>query len=266
MVWTRGPRCAFRLQFAWCSYISPIMRAAKQLPLPLRQHGGRRPGAGRKPKGPRPLVSHKARALFDKPLPVHVTLRVGEDVWNLRSGRSYRRLKSSLAAAAGRFGLRVIAFSIQGNHLHFIVEANDTEALSRGMQGLCIRMVKALNAMMRRSGRVFADHYHSRLLRSPSETVSAIAYAAHVCYERFRLRNSAGSAALHIALAVALGAFGLAVGAIIHSLRLGSTNEHRRLLIVALGLWPVITALPAFLLALVASWALTPAPSGPEAK
>ena len=150
--------------------------AARQLPLPLPQHGGRRKGAGRKPKGPRSLVSHKPRAPFEKPLPAHVTLRVGEHVWNLRSGRSYRRLKGCLAAAAGRFGLRVIAFSIQGNHLHLIVEANDTEALSRGMQGLCIRMAKALNAMMRRSGRVFADHYHSRLLRSPSEMVSAIAY------------------------------------------------------------------------------------------
>jgi len=107
---------------------------------------------------------------------------------------------------------------------------------------------------------------HVKGWRLAAWAVSAIAYAAHVCYERFRLRNSAGSAALHIALAVALGAFGLAVGAIIHSLRLGSTNEHRRLLILALGFWPVITALPAFLLALVASWALTPAPSGPEAK
>ncbi|TMA24920.1 MAG: hypothetical protein E6J78_19115 [Deltaproteobacteria bacterium] len=152
------------------------MRPARQLPLPLPQHGGRRPGAGRKPKGPRLLVSHKARVQFDKPLPVHVTLRVGDHVWNLRSGRSYRRLKDCLAAAAGRFGLRVIAFSIQGNHLHFIVEANDTGALSRGMQGLCIRIARTLNAMMRRSGRVFADHYHSRLLRSPSETVGAIAY------------------------------------------------------------------------------------------
>jgi REP element-mobilizing transposase RayT len=152
------------------------MKTARQLPLSLPQHGGRRPGAGRKPKGPRPLVSHKARAQFDKPLPAHVTLRVGETVWNLRSGRSYRRLKTCLEAAAGRFGLRVIAFSIQGNHLHLIVEANDTEALSRGMQGLSIRMAKALNSMMRRSGRVFADHYHSRLLRSPSETVNAIAY------------------------------------------------------------------------------------------
>ena len=152
------------------------MKAARQLTLPLPQHGGRRPGAGRKPKGSKPLVSHKARAQFDKPLPVHVTLRVGEDVWNLRSGRSYRRLKACLAAAAGRFGLRVIAFSIQGNHLHLIVEANGTEALSRGMQGLCIRIAKALNAMMRRPGQVFADHYHSRLLQSPTEVANAIAY------------------------------------------------------------------------------------------
>ena len=152
------------------------MRSARQLTLLLRQHGGRRNGAGRKPKGPKPLVSHKARVQFDKPLPVHVTLRVGEHVWNLRSGRSYRQLKACLAAAAGRFGLRMIAFSIQGNHLHLIVEANDTEALSHGMQGLCIRIAKALNAMMRRSGRVFADHYHSRLLRSPTEVARAITY------------------------------------------------------------------------------------------
>ena len=87
--------------------------------------------------------------------------------------------------------------------------------------------------------------------------VSAFAYAAHIGYERFQLRNSPGSAALHVACAVALGAFGLAVAANIHSLRLGSANNHRRLLFFALGLWPVITALPAFLVALVTSWILS---------
>jgi REP element-mobilizing transposase RayT len=147
-----------------------------QLPLPLPQHGGCRRGAGRKPKGPRALVSHKSRPRFDKPLPAHVTLRVGDRVWNLRSGRSFRQIEASLQNARGRFGLRVVEFSIQGNHLHLIVEASDSTALSRGMQGLCIRMAKALNGMMERSGRVFADHYHSRLLRSPTELVRAIAY------------------------------------------------------------------------------------------
>jgi hypothetical protein len=51
------------------------------------------------------------------------------------------------------------------------------------MQGLCIRLAKALNNAMSRKGSLFADHYHSRLLRSPTELAHAIAYvlenAAH---------------------------------------------------------------------------------------
>ena len=104
--------------------------------------------------------------------------------------------------------------------------------------------------------------YHVKLWRLAAWAVSAIAYAAHVCYEHFRLRSPPRSAALHVASAVALGAFGLAVGANIHSLSLGSTNGHRHLLLLALGLWPVITALPAFLIALGASWVLARASSG----
>jgi hypothetical protein len=90
--------------------------------------------------------------------------------------------------------------------------------------------------------------------------VSAIGYAAHIAYERFRLKNSPGSAALHVAFAVALGAFGLAVGANIHSLSVGSTNLHRQLLLLSLGIWPVITALPAFLVAFVTNIVLARAP------
>ena len=93
-----------------------------------------------------------------------------------------------------------------------------------------------------------ATHVHA--WRLAAWVVSAIGYAAHIVYERFRLKNSPGSAALHVAFAVALGAFGLAVGANIHSLSSGSTNQHRQLLLVALGIWPVITAPPAFLGAL----------------
>ena len=89
---------------------------------------------------------------------------------------------------------------------------------------------------------------HVQAWRMGAWVVSAIGYAAHIAYERFRLQNSPGSAALHVASAVALGAFGLAVGANIHSLSAGST-EHRHLLLLSLGIWPVLTALPAFLVA-----------------
>src|SRR5215470_3014534 len=89
---------------------------------------------------------------------------------------------------------------------------------------------------------------HVQAWRLAAWVVSAIGYAAHIAYERFRLQNSPGSAALHVAFAVALGAFGLAVGANIHSLSAGST-QHRHLLLLSLGVWPVMTALPAFLFA-----------------
>ena len=69
---------------------------------------------------------------------------------------------------------------------------------------------------------------HVQAWRLAAWVVSAIGYAAHIAYERFRLQNSPGSAALHVAFAVALGAFGLAVGANIHSLSAGSTNQHRQ--------------------------------------
>ena len=105
--------------------------------------------------------------------------------------------------------------------------------------------------------------YHVKLWRLAAWVVSAIAYATHICYEHFRLHNSPRSAALHVASAVALGAFGLAVGANIHSLSLCSTNEHRHhLLLLSLGLWPVITAVPAFLVALGTSLVLARASSG----
>ena len=91
---------------------------------------------------------------------------------------------------------------------------------------------------------------HVQAWRLAAWVVSAAGYATHIAYERFHLNNSPGSAALHVAFAVALGAFGLAVGANIHSLSTGQTNQHRQLLLLSLGIWPIITALPAFLVAL----------------
>lgn len=98
---------------------------------------------------------------------------------------------------------------------------------------------------------------HVKAWRLAAWVVSATGYAAHIAYERVRLQNSPGSAALHVAVAVAIGACGLAVGANIHSLSTGSTNQHRQLLLLSLGIWPVMTALPAFLVALGTSVVLT---------
>jgi REP element-mobilizing transposase RayT len=153
------------------------------------------------PEGKR-RVSHLARERFERPTPVHVTLRVAHYVWNLRSARSFRHIVRAFVARRGRHQLRLIEFSVQGNHLHLVVEADSNEALSRGMQGLAIRIARALNAMMHRSGHVFADHYHSRLLRTPTELARAIAYVLGNAAHHFGRRSADPFASSGIALEV----------------------------------------------------------------
>ncbi len=120
-------------------------------------------------------INHIRREPF-KALPVHVTLRVRADVWNLRSRRCYTALAKAFCAGRARFGLRLCQYSVQGNHLHFVIEADNTRAMSRGMQGLAIRMAKALNRVMKRRGSVFADRFHAHVLRTPREVRHALAY------------------------------------------------------------------------------------------
>ena len=77
--------------------------------------------------------------------------------------------------------------------------------------------------------------------------VSGIAFASHIAYEHFRSRTPPAVTAWHTALAVALGAFALAVAANVHEQFFASS--HRGLLIGMLVVWPVLTGVPAFLVA-----------------
>ena len=83
---------------------------------------------------------------------------------------------------------------------------------------------------------------------------SAIAFAIHIGYEHFRLGNSPLITASHASMAVAIGAFALAVAANVHGQQVGSSHQH--LLRFALVAWPVLTGVPAFAVALVAAAAL----------
>jgi REP element-mobilizing transposase RayT len=151
-------------------------KKSKQLAFVLRTHGGRRRGAGRKPKGAKARVSHQARPKFVRATPVHVTLRVRDELPNLRGSRRFRVVTECFDVVRGRASFRLVEFSVLSNHLHLVVEAEDSQKLSRGVQGLCVRLARALNRSIARSGRVFADHFHSRLLRSPTEVLNAIRY------------------------------------------------------------------------------------------
>jgi len=149
---------------------------SRQLELRLHRRGGKRRDAGRKPNGERAGVSHLVRPQFGRLLPVHVTLRMAQHVYNLRSRRSFSVVGRAITKAAERFGVRIVLFSVQGNHMHLVVEAADTASLSRAMQGFAIRAAKGLNRIMDRSGRVLGDRYHARPLRTPTEVGRVVRY------------------------------------------------------------------------------------------
>jgi REP element-mobilizing transposase RayT len=154
------------------------MRRAAQLALALKAKttwGGLRAGAGRK-RSRDSGVPHLARPELSRHHPVHTTLRVAKGCWNLRSRRALLALQGAFEGGRNRFGFRLIHYSVQGNHVHLIVEAADKQSLSRGMQALTIRMARALNRMMQRRGGVFADRFHAHVLRSRREAAHALRY------------------------------------------------------------------------------------------
>lgn len=144
--------------------------------LTLHRRGGSRPGAGRKPAGKHALVSHARRTQVDARVPVLVTWKIFGGLPSLRRPATRARLLATFAAARDRHGMRLVHYSIQSNHVHAIVEARDATALARGVQGLSVRMARALNRAWGRRGRLFADRYHSRALRTPREVRHALGY------------------------------------------------------------------------------------------
>ncbi|MGH9971207.1 MAG: hypothetical protein ACREBG_25915 [Pyrinomonadaceae bacterium] len=84
---------------------------------------------------------------------------------------------------------------------------------------------------------------------------SGIAFAVHIGYEHFRLGNSPRITASHASIAVAVGAFALALKANIHDLV--SASGYRPRMLIALVAWPLLTAVPAFIVALVVAAGLT---------
>src|SRR5262249_52926767 len=154
----------------------------KQLSMKLPTWGGKRNGAGRKPKGEKAGVSHDRRPQFPGRHPVHVTMRMLSGVGFLRGFKFKQAIQDALRAAKERFGMRVIHYSIQGNHLHLILESDAPAAFSRAVQGLAVRIARALNRVAGRTVRVFSDRFHAHVL----ETLTEVKYAIRYVLENFR--------------------------------------------------------------------------------
>ena len=150
--------------------------------------GGARPGAGR-PRVRRSRVPHRSREAIPGDRPVLVTLRVADDVPALRRARFVRAFRETLRRGAERTGFRVVHYSVQDNHAHFLVEADDKEKLANGMKSLGARFARCVNRVFGRRGRVLATRFHHVVKRTPTEVRNALAYVLLNARKHYRERR-----------------------------------------------------------------------------
>jgi REP element-mobilizing transposase RayT len=120
-------------------------------------------------------VAHRARPAHKKAHPVHVTLRAGRRLPSLRKQVVFEEMRRAIAQTA-RWWFRIVHYSVQADHVHLLVEADDKLTLSRGLRGVTIRLARAVNRVARRQGRVWGDRYHARALRTPREVRHGLVY------------------------------------------------------------------------------------------
>jgi REP element-mobilizing transposase RayT len=121
-------------------------------------------------------MPHEPRPILAARHPVHITARVCDAAAALRTQECFRLVLNAIGAVRAREGFRVVHFTIQNNHLHAIVEASEASGLARGVQALLIRIARAVNRVLGRSGKVFTERYHAHVLKTPTEVANAVAY------------------------------------------------------------------------------------------
>ena len=120
-------------------------------------------------------MPHVTRPKIDPRYPVQVTIRATPGLPSLRSPRVFGALRRAIArASVDRF--RVIHFSIQQDHGHFIVEGDEARRARGGVHGLAIRLALAVNRALGRKGKVVGDRYHARPLTTPRQMRTSMVY------------------------------------------------------------------------------------------
>jgi REP element-mobilizing transposase RayT len=153
-----------------------MRRKDQQLEFDFRQHGGKRKGAGRKPKNAEPGMPHRQRAMKKRDQPLLITVRLADGLPSLRRGGALKLVLAALSASIDRHGMRIIHYTVQGNHLHLLVEADDRTCVARGTNALLSPLARALNKLWGRRGKVFPERYHDEVISTPTQARHALRY------------------------------------------------------------------------------------------
>ena len=135
--------------------------------------GGRREGSGRARR--KTGTAHCARGRLSRHDPVLVTWKRVKGLGSFRQSAEAHIIVEAIKASR-RVDFRIVHFSIQSDHLHFLIEADGRQALARGMRGLGCRLGRRLNKLWNRRGKLFAERFHGQTLTSLTQVRNALRY------------------------------------------------------------------------------------------
>ena len=155
--------------------MSKQVRNQGELSFPPRP-GGKRKGAGRKPRGEKAGVSHSTRLVVKPHTPVFVTTKVMAGLPSLRSEETRGVIQGVVREVSQEKRFRIVHFTIQEDHLHLVVETFTAETLRYGMSRFVIRVAKRVNKVWGRRGTFWKERYHARPFQSRREAWNVLRY------------------------------------------------------------------------------------------
>ena len=130
--------------------IAPMSSRRKMVQLSFADRPTKK-GTARKKPGPkaaaRAAVRHRTRPVHRAYHPLHVTMRAVRGLPSFRQQQLFAAFERAFRTTR-REDFRIVEYSVQDNHVHMLVEANENEALARGMKSFSVRANRLFNTAL----------------------------------------------------------------------------------------------------------------------
>lgn len=130
--------------------------------------------AGRKPihdKG----IRHISRPTLRRPSSLHLTVKVLRNKAEIKNKSVLKLLRHAIQRARLQ-GLKIIHYSLEYDHVHLLIEAENNHILGKGMQALGVSLSKGINRLKNLKGAVYKHRYHFRQITSPRQLKNVLGY------------------------------------------------------------------------------------------
>jgi len=131
-------------------------------------------GAGR-PAVHDPGIRHTERPVLTKSASLHLTVKIKRIKADLKNKSILSILKKAILNTRKQ-GLRVIHYSLEFDHVHLLIEAENNLILAKGMQSFGVTFSKAINRLRKLKGGVYKHRYHFRRIVGARQLKNVLNY------------------------------------------------------------------------------------------